>query len=115
MSNELPQPHHGAQALRAHLKALERGVAEARTQRLGVAAPPRTAGSVGPSGAMAGVIGAAPAVRAPGAAYGTMSAPKPAAPSPPSAASSGKPRAARAKSAGDFGAFFDSIQKRDGA
>lgn len=113
MSHNLPQPHPAANALRAHLRALERGVADARTQRLGAASPPRSIGHANQGSALAGVIGATPAARPPSATYGAMTPQKPSVPSAPQAASNGKPRAARAKSAGDFGAFFDSIQKRE--
>lgn len=110
MSDNLPQPLPGAPALRAHLKALERGVADARSQRLGVPPAPKAPGSNGSSASMyGGTIGGAHAARPPQSPY---SMPKPN-PTTASSNASGKPRAARAKSANDFGAFFDSIEKRE--
>lgn len=110
MPDNLPQPLPGATALRSHLKALERGVADARNQRLGT--PPaaaKPAGSLGSPSMFTGTIGAHPAQRSPGSPYAM---PKPN-PTTASANASGKPRAARAKSANDFGAFFERIEKRE--
>lgn len=113
MSENLPQPLPGAPALRAHLKALERGVADARSQRLGVPPPNRAVPSsngIRP-GMYGGTIGGTPAPRAQASTSYTM--PKPANPAAAPTRVSDKPRAARAKSANDFGAFFDKIEKRE--
>lgn len=109
MSDNLPQPLPGAPALRAHLKALERGVADARSHRLGVP-PPVKGGATHTSkpGMLGGVIGTPHAARQQASQY-AMPRPSPA----PTGNASGKPRAARAKTASDFGAFFDSIEKRE--
>jgi hypothetical protein len=109
--HNLPQPLPGAPALRAHLKALERGVAEARTQRLGDHAP--TAHHPKPglnTNAFGGMIGGTPTPRANTSPYLISKNNTPV--SKASSSANGKPRAARAKSSGDFGAFFDSIEKR---
>jgi hypothetical protein len=107
----LPQPLPGAPALRAHLKALERGVADARTQRLGVDInASRTTAPATMHGTIGGMIGTSAPQRSTASPY-AMPKPSNTAASASSSASS-KPRAARAKRAGDFGAFFDSIEKR---
>ncbi len=112
MSDHLPNPLPGAPALRAHLKALERGVHDARNRRLGTdSTPTRAAGTGYGSTTTTGSPAASQPLRAPASSY-----PMPKAHPAPTAASSradGKPRAARAaKSANDFGAFFDNIAKR---
>lgn len=115
MSDNLPQPLPGAPALRAHLKALERGVAEARSHRLGVdPVPSRAVSQVGVTangnGASHGISGGIAARRPTPSPY-TLLKPNPTAASANSSAD-GKPRAARAKSTNGFGEFFDSIDKR---
>lgn len=113
----LPQPLPGIHALRMHLKALERGVANARSERLGVdhpgaagSAPASTAGTT-----MIGSTGSHVGAKRPDASpYNGLSSKPAGTPGAAtnSARASGKPRAARAKSASDFSAFFDSIDKR---
>ncbi len=108
--HNLPQPLPGAPALRAHLKALERGVADARTQRLGVHTPSAHMPKPGSNtNAFGGMIGGTATPRANASPYSISKPNTPA--SKASSSANGKPRA-RAKSSGDFGAFFDSIEKR---
>lgn len=93
MSDSTPKPLASINALRAHLKLLERGVNDARTRRVGP--PPTAAAPLQPR----------------------REQPRPAAPQPsqsfqiPVRADSGKPKA-KARSGGDFGEFFGSIEKR---
>ena len=95
MSDSTPQPLASINALRAHLKLLERGVNDARTRRVGP-----------PPGAAAPLQALQP----------RREQPRPAAqPSQgfqlPARAESGKPKA-KARSGGDFSEFFGSIEKR---
>ena len=88
MSDSLPKPLSSINALRAHLKLLERGVNTARERRVGPApsAPRPVQSQAAPASyPMAGRV--------------------------TRAVSDGKPKA-KAKSAGDFSEFFDNIQKR---
>jgi hypothetical protein len=93
MSDSIPKPLASINALRAHLKLLERGVSDARTRRVGP--PPSAAAPLQPR----------------------REQPRPAAVQPaqgfqmPPRADSGKPKA-KARSGGDFSEFFGSIEKR---
>ena len=91
MSDQLPRPLASINALRAHLKLLERGVNDARTRRVGPSEVP--------------ALVPVPA---------RQSAP-PMRPQSPFQLTprqdSGKPKA-RAKGAADFSAFFGNIDKR---
>lgn len=91
MSDSLPKPLASINALRAHLKLLERGVNDARSKRTG---PPPVPQPV-----------VVPVRReAPRPAHHAMQVPQ-------RAADSGKPKA-RPKGAADFAEFFQDIQKR---
>lgn len=91
MSDHLPKPLASINALRAHLKLLERGVNDARTRRVGPAEVP----------ALVPVQARQPAP-----------SPRPATPFQLTPRQdSGKPKA-RAKGIADFGAFFGNIDKR---
>ncbi len=103
MSDSLPKPLSSINALRAHLKVLERGVDNARNKRVGPSEP-------SPS--------LAPASRpAQQAATRTMSPPPASYPMTRPASngagsgSDGKPKA-KPKSGTDFSAFFGGIDKR---
>jgi hypothetical protein len=84
MSDSTPKPLASINALRAHLKLLERGVNDARTRRVGP--PPTAATPLQPR----------------------REQPRSVAPQP---SDNGKPKA-KARSGGDFSEFFGSIEKR---
>jgi len=92
MSDSLPKPLASINALRAHLKLLERGVNDARTRRTG---PPPT-----PQPALQPVRreAARPAQQSMQVAQRTV-------------IDSGKPKA-KPKGAADFAEFFQDVQKR---
>lgn len=90
MSDSLPKPLASINALRAHLKLLERGVNDARNRRTG---PPPA-----PQPAMAPVRRESPR-------------PAPQMQVPQRAPDSGKPKA-KPKGSADFAEFFQDIQKR---
>ena len=100
MSDSLPRPLPSVNALRAHLKLLERGVNDARSKRVGppsAPAAPRMNGSLG--GMRTGV--------------GTAAAQRPIPPTfrLPPRPTSDKPKA-KAKGSTDFAAFFEDVQRR---
>ena len=100
MSDSLPQPLPSVNALRAHLKLLERGVNEARTKRVG---PTTVSGAARANGWMPG----------PRPAPARASAARPIPPTfrlPPRPASD-KPKA-KSKGATDFAAFFEDVKRR---
>ena len=91
MSDHLPKPLASINALRAHLKLLERGVSDARTRRVGPAPIP---------------------VQVPAAIQRREAPVQRATPFQlPPRPISDKPKA-RPKSGTDFGAFFGNIDKR---
>ena len=101
MSDSLPRPLPSVNALRAHLKLLERGVNDARTKRVGPTTPPTTARA---NAAFPGGTRPAPTAQA---------AQRPIPPTfrlPPRPASD-KPRA-KAKGSTDFAAFFEDVKRR---
>ena len=94
MSDQFPKPLASINALRAHLKLLERGVDSARSRRVGPAPAPVPVPVTTPRR---------------DAASGPM---RPNMPFPlPARAASDKPKA-RSKNGADFGSFFGSIDKR---
>lgn len=132
-----PKPLNAVNALRLHLKQLERGVNEARTRRLGPAHPSQMGSQLGSSfgsaassasGGNQGSGGSAgfsqsngmqqrsgnPSFNSPPPMSRQPSSyplPTPATPVPPSSVSS-KPKA-KPKNGADFGAFFQDINKRE--
>ena len=102
MSDSLPRPLPSINALRAHLKLLERGVNDARTKRVGPATPPAPTRTNGMPPAARGATGAtAPAGQRPIPPTFRL---------PPRPASN-KPKA-KAKGSADFAAFFEDVQRR---
>ncbi len=100
MSDSLPRPLPSVNALRAHLKLLERGVNDARTKRVGPTTPPQLAR------ASAAFPGTRPAPAA-------QAAQRPIPPTfrlPPRPASD-KPKA-KSKGSTDFAAFFEDVKRR---
>lgn len=97
MSDSLPKPLSSINALRAHLKLLERGVNSARERRVG---PPPAA-----------VRPAAPMSPRPVQSQSAPASYPMAGRAAAQSAGDGKPKA-KAKSAGDFSEFFENIQKR---
>ncbi len=100
MSDSLPRPLPSVNALRAHLKLLERGVNDARSKRVGPTTPPHAAR------ANAAFPGTRPAPAA-------QAAQRPIPPTfrlPPRPASD-KPKA-RSKGSTDFAAFFEDVKRR---
>jgi hypothetical protein len=93
MSDSIPKPLASINALRAHLKLLERGVNDARTKRVGP--PPAAAAPLQPRREQ-------PRPVAPQASQGFQI---------PARTDNGKPKA-KARSGGDFSEFFGSIEKR---
>ena len=103
MSDSLPRPLPSVNALRAHLKLLERGVNDARTKRVGPTTPPATARA----------NAAFPGARPTPAAAAAQAAQRPIPPTfrlPPRPASD-KPKA-KAKGSTDFAAFFEDVKRR---
>lgn len=92
MSDSIPKPLASINALRAHLKLLERGVNDARTRRVGP--PPQAAAPLQPRREQ-------PRQQAQPAQGFQM----------PVRADNGKPKA-KARSGSDFSEFFGSIEKR---
>lgn len=100
MSDSLPRPLPSVNALRAHLKLLERGVNDARSKRVGPATNP------GPARTNGWAPGTRPAPAA-------VSAQRPIPPTfrlPPRPASD-KPKA-KSKGGADFAAFFEDVKRR---
>ena len=100
MSDSLPQPLPSVNALRAHLKLLERGVNEARTKRVG----PTTAPGAPRAGAWM------PGTR-PAPAQATAARPIPPTFRLPPRPASDKPKA-KSKGSTDFAAFFEDVKRR---
>ena len=100
MSDSLPRPLPSVNALRAHLKLLERGVNDARTKRVGPATPPITARA----------NAAFPGTRPTPAAQAAQRPLPPTFRLPPRPASD-KPKA-KAKGSTDFAAFFEDVKRR---
>ena len=102
MSDSLPRPLPSVNALRAHLKLLERGVNDARTKRVGPTISPATAR------ANAAFPGARPT---PAAAAAHAQRPIPPTFRLPPRPASDKPKA-KAKGSADFAAFFEDVKRR---
>lgn len=100
MSDSLPQPLPSVNALRAHLKLLERGVNEARTKRVG---PTTAPGAARANGWMPG--------HRPTPAAASASRPIPPTFRLPPRPASDKPKA-KAKGGADFAAFFEDVKRR---
>lgn len=100
MSDSLPRPLPSVNALRAHLKLLERGVNDARTKRVGPTTPPATPRA----------NAAFPGTRPTPAAQATQRPIPPTFRLPPRPASD-KPKA-KAKGSTDFAAFFEDVKRR---
>lgn len=94
MSDSTPKPLASINALRAHLKLLERGVNDARTRRVGP--PPQAAAPLQPRREQPRQQAQAQP------AQGFQM---------PARADNGKPKA-RARNGSDFSEFFGSIEKR---
>ena len=102
MSDSLPKPLSSINALRAHLKVLERGVDNARNKRVGPREQPVSLAPVGRSVQTATRVGSPPPVSYPMMRPVTGAS---------SSGSDGKPKA-KPKSGTDFSAFFGGIDKR---
>jgi hypothetical protein len=100
MSDSLPRPLPSINALRAHLKLLERGVNDARTKRVGPTPSPHAAR----------VNAAFPGTRPTPVAQAAQRPIPPTFRLPPRPASD-KPRA-KAKGSTDFAAFFEDVRRR---
>lgn len=108
----IPKPLNAVNALRLHLKQLERGVNDARTRRLGPAAVPPTAPTNNLTPSYGSAMPAAPRVQAtPPAPLSRQPMSYPMQPPAP-AANNGKPKA-KPKNGADFGSFFQNIDKRE--
>ena len=103
MSDSLPKPLSSINALRAHLKVLERGVDNARNKRVG---PSEPSASLAPSSRPSQPT-ATRTMNPPPASY-PMTRP---ASNGGSSGSDGKPKA-KPKSGTDFSSFFGGIDKR---
>jgi hypothetical protein len=102
MSDSLPRPLPSVNALRAHLKLLERGVNDARTKRVGPTTPPTATRT---NGAMPGMRPAA------GPAASAAQRPIPPTFRLPPRPASDKPKA-KSKGSTDFAAFFEDVKRR---
>jgi len=103
MSDSLPKPLSSINALRAHLKVLERGVDNARNKRVGPSEQPASLAPVSRPSQQAATRTMSP----PPASY-PMTRP---ASNVGGSGSDGKPKA-KPKSGTDFSAFFGGIDKR---
>lgn len=103
MSDSLPKPLSSINALRAHLKVLERGVDNARNKRVGTSEQPASLAPVTRPSQQAATRTMSP----PPASY-PMTRPTS---SGTGSGSDGKPKA-KPKSGTDFSAFFGGIDKR---